>query len=294
MRRLTLPVLLFLAAPACTGEVIIAGETSATASGSGGSGGFSSSVTTYDGGTGGIGTSVSVGVGGAGGGTACVETHDKLEITLSTWQGKTFACNAGAGDYEFSAAVVDTPAPGFFLLDSCSPAADCTEQLSKLSITAPGIYTDVPKGTYVRVNVSISPFMGGCAQRVQIKNLPSWDGAPNPVQNGKTLWFRGVDGDSAGFFKETSIAATAEALGCFPGEPPGCGEHEDYAWRFQSTEASNDAGVVVPMGATVYWGTTLEGQYQSLIARNLRSYSVGYCDGPVDFAYWIAHQHQLD
>lgn len=26
-----------------------------------------------------------------------------------------------------------------------------------------------------------------------------------------------------------------------------------------------------------------------MTARNLRSYAVGYCDGPVDLAYWIAH-----
>jgi hypothetical protein len=287
MRRLTLPVLLFLAAPACTGEVLVGGEPGASSSASG-SGGASTGNTGSTG-TGGFGST-----GSTGGGVACLETHDTLSIGLSTWQGITYACGATAADYEFSAAVVDKPAPGVLVLDGCSPAADCVQQLSKLSIAAPNVYLDVPQGAYVRVHVSISPFMGGCAQRVQIKNLPSWDGDPNPIQGGDALWFFGVDGDPSAF-NDTALQATAEPLGCFPGtQPPGCGEHEDYSWRFQSKDDPNDLGVVVPMGATMYWGTYLGGQYQSLAIRNLRSYSTGICDGPVDLAYWIAHQYQLD
>ena len=56
----------------------------------------------------------------------------------------------------------------------------------KLSISAPGVYLDVPKGTFVKVHIAIIPFMGGCGQRIQITNLPSWDG----VSGWSVLWRR--------------------------------------------------------------------------------------------------------
>lgn len=288
MRRLTLPALLFLAAPACSGEVILSPEASGAGSGGGAAEGTGGVTTT--GGTSGVTTG---GTSGAGGASACVETHDKLGITLSTWDGGFYACDGDTGDYELAASVVGSPAPGLLLLDSCPPNADCTEQLSKLSLVAPGLYLDVPKGAYVSVHVSVSTFMGGCTQRIQIKNLPSWAGDPNPVQGGEALWFFGVDGDSAGF-PNTPLQATAEGLGCFPDEPPGCGEHEDYVWRFQSIDNLADPGMVVAMGETKQWGATLDGQYQSLVLRNLRSYSLGYCDGPVNLAYFVTRADQLD
>ncbi len=48
------------------------------------------------------------------------------------------------------------------------------------------------------------------------------------------------------------------------------------------------------MGDMKQWGATLEGQFQHLIFRNLRSYSLGYCDGPVDLAYFVAQAKPLD
>jgi hypothetical protein len=285
MRRLTLPALLFLAAPACSGEVVIATETSGASSGAGSGGGTTGSTSGAS--TTGGGTS------GVGGAPACFETHDKLTITLSTWEGPVYGCDGVTGEHEYSASVVGTPEPGLLVLDSCPPTADCAGQLSKLSLVAPDINFYVPHDAYVRVRVSIYPFMGGCAQRVQIKNLPSWYGVPNPVQGGEALWFFGVDGDPSGF-PDTPIQATAEALGCFPNEPGGCGEHEDYAWRFQPTGNLADPGVVVAMGEWKQWGATLEGQLQPLVLRNLRSYSSGYCDGPVDLAYFVGQSYPLD
>ena len=210
MRRWTVPVLLFLAVPACGGKVVLSNETtasvtSASVGGSGGSGGE---------GSGGVG-----GTGGIGGAPVCTETHDELNVELITWEGKSYGCNLGLSNFEFSAAVVDSPGAGLLVLDSCSPAADCTPFLSKLSISAPGVYLDVPQGTFVKVHIAIIPFMNGCGQRIQITNLPSWDGEVNPVMGGDVLWFLGVDG-SVEAFPDTPVSVTTDALGCFPGEPP--------------------------------------------------------------------------
>ena len=146
LRRLTVPVLLLLAAPACSGEVLVSNQSTAAATGTGsgpptgGVGGFGSSVGSVGvGGSGGFG----VGVGGA---PNCKETHDKLSVALSTWQGNTYSCAQGTSDFEFSAAVVDTPAPGLFVLDSCSPGADCIPFISKLSIAAPRDRRRHPEG----------------------------------------------------------------------------------------------------------------------------------------------------
>lgn len=287
MRRLAVSALFFLALPACNGDVVVDGPSggTSTTTGAGGAGGGSTGDVGSSGGIGGTG-----GGSGGSGGASCNETHDALSVVLSTWQGKSFACNQGDGDFEFSAQVVDTPGPGLFVLDSCSPAADCIPFISKLSISAPGIYTDVPKGAYVKVHIAISFFQGGCWQRIQIKNLPMWDGAPNPVMGGDDLWFLGVDGGS-GAFADTPFMATPEALGCFPGEPMGCGEHEDYFWHFYHP---GDPGTSVHMGETGYLGASLPGGYQFVSAHNLRSFSSGICDGPVDLAYWMKHEYPPD
>lgn len=295
MRRLALPVLLFLAAPACNGNVVVDSSSGAASSGSGsGQGGSSSSVVVGVGVTSGVGgSSGEGGSSGVGGAPSCKETHDTLSVLLSSWQGKTYECGNGSGDFEFSAAVVDTPGPGLFVLDSCSPAADCIPFISKLSITAPSLATDVPKGTYVKVHVAIDLFMGGCSQRVQITNLSKWDGAPNPVMSGDFIWFLGVE-SSLNAFPETPFMAFAEPLGCFPNEPSGCGPHEDYQWRFQIPTSSSDPGVVVQMGDTAYWGASFPTGFEYLSVHNLRSLSSGACDGPLDFAYWAKHEYPLD
>lgn len=285
MRLWTVPVLLFLAVPACSGEVVLSNETTAsvTSTGVGGSDGSGGE------GSGGVG-----GTGGIGGAPVCTETHDELNVELSTWDGKNYGCNLGQSDFELSAAVVDSPGAGLLVLDSCSPAADCTPFLSKLSISAPGVHLDVPKGTFVKVHIAIIPFMGGCGQRIQITNLPSWDGEVNPVMGGDVLWFLGVDG-SVDAFADTPVSATTDALGCFPGEPPGCGLHEDYVWHFRSASDPKDPGVVVPMGATASMTLVYPPQgYQTVNIRNLRSYSTGICDGSTEVGYWMVHDYGLD
>ncbi len=290
MRRLAVPALFLLALPACNG-VVVDGPSGTTSAG--GAGGGSTGDVGSSGGSGGIG-GTGGSTGGSGGAPSCKETHDALSVSLSTWQGKTFGCNQDQGDFQFSAQVVDTPGPGLFVLDSCSPAADCIPFISKLSITAPDIYIDLPKGAYVTVHVAVEyVFQGGCSQRIQIKNLPMWDGVPNPVMGGDNLWFLGVDG-GAEAFADTPFVATPEVLGCSPGNSMGCGEHKDYLWHFQAANDPGDPGVSVLMGETGYLGASLPGGFQFVSVHNLRSFSSGICDVPVDFAYWMKHEYPLD
>lgn len=290
MRRLAIPVLLVLATPACGGKVVVDGDPGATTStsvgGSGGNGGNGGS-----GGNGGIGGNG--GTGGTGGAPACKETHDALSVTLNTWDGKTYDCALGPSDYEFSARVELQDGKGFFGLDSCSPAADCTTLSSKLGISAPGLATDVPEGTYVRVHIAIDLFKGGCAQRIQIKNLPAWDGVPNPIMPGEHLWFLGVEG-GVGAFADTPFMATPEPLGCFPDDSPSCGGHDDFLLHFQVANNPSDPGAAVMMGGMAYLGANLPGGSQYVSAHNLRSFSSGLCDGPVNLAYWMKHEYPLD
>lgn len=299
LRNSILPLLLLLAVPACSGEVIVPGEASSSAagatsgSGTGGVGGSpsTSATTGGNGGSGGLEPSTSVGVGGA---PTCGETHDTLSVSLGTWDNHFFSCGAETGVYELSAFVVENSSPGAFVLDSCPPNADCIPFLSKLSINAKGLYTLVPKGTYVTVRISVDATLGGCAQRVQIKNLPSWGGEPNPVQAGEQLWFLGVDGGE-GAFDDSPLDVTTEALGCFPGAPANCGNpQEDFALRLRAKGNPGDPGLLLPMGVADSWNPALGGVPETLVARNLRSYTLGGCDAPLDLAYWVTHDYGLD
>jgi hypothetical protein len=290
LRRLTIPVLLVLAAPACGGKVVVDHESteSTTGTGVGSTGGVGGSGSTGSAGTTG-GTGGTGGIGGSGGGAPeCAENHETLNASLFTWDGKSFGCDFGAGDYELSAQIVDNDNQGHFALDSCSPAADCIPFISKLVIDTPWVSIVAPKGTYVKVHIAVEPFMGGCSQRIQIKNLPVWDGDPNPIMPGERLWFLGVDGGATAF-DDSPVMATALPLGCFPGAPPGCGEVEAYSWHFQAAGKPDDPGVIVPMAQAFYWDANLTSGFDSLVARNIRSFSTGACDGPVDLAYWVAY-----
>lgn len=286
IRPLAIPVLLILALPAC-GGVVVDGQSGATGTTSvGGVGGSSTGDVGSSGGSG--------GTGGVGGAPSCNETNDRLDVVLSTWQGATYACNQEQGDFGFAAQVVDKPGPGLFVFDSCSPGADCIPFISKLSIAAPGIYSDVPIGAYVAVHIAVHyAVQEGCTVRIQINNLPMWDGVPNPVMGGKDLWFFGMEGVIEPFV-DTLFVATKELLGCSPGNSMGCGKHEDYLLHFRPAKDPGDPGVSVLMGESGYLGTSLPGGYQLVSAHNLRSYSSGICDVGDAQSYWLTHEYPLD
>jgi hypothetical protein len=297
IRRSTVSLLLvLLAVPACNNEVIVPGASTSASSGATGTGGGTSggpSATTSGVG----GTPITVGVGGSGGiAPVCgAETHDGLSLMLMTSQGDVVACTGDSSAFDFKARVVSNDGTGHLLLDSCSPAADCIEELNSLSIKAPGLYTDIPLHAYVRVRGAIQSSFGRCVQQIQITNLPSWDGDPNPVFSEAALWLIGMDGGQPFIFDDTPIIVTPIPLGCFQGEPVACVPHDDYTFQFQGASNHEDPGTIVSMGQMAFWEANLPSGDQLFAVRNLRSFSQTYCDeGPSDFAYWVTHQTPHD
>jgi hypothetical protein len=291
MKKPTAPalsLLLLLAAPACSREILAPQEATASSTGA------STASSTGAGAGGAGGTGGGGGMGGGGGAPSCVETYDSMSVALVTWDGKTFGCGADAGDYELSARLVNKPVDGLFVLDSCSPSAVCKPQLSTLSITVTdsSYYAEINDGAYVKVHFAIEPLeTGGCRQRIQIKNLPTWDGVTNPVDPGERLWFFGADG-GLDTFPDTPVVVTKEALDCVPpGQAPACGA-QDYDLRFRPAGDASSPGVLVPMGKQGYLVPGSE-TYGGLEIRNLRS-STSACEPIVNLAYRIKYHFPGD
>jgi hypothetical protein len=275
---------LLLLAAACGGVVNQSQEGSAA--GVGGSGATGPGSTTS--GTG----AVSVGEGGSttssvatgpGGAPACYESGDAFTMDLSLPNGPSYNCNGGAtGSVEFEAAVVSGDSNGW-TLDLCSPAADCLPEYAKLGVAAADLYVYLPVGGYVRVRADVEqPW--GCTQMLQIDNISSWDGSPNPVAKGDFLWLAAADGTPTAF-EGAPFTVTQIAQGCYPNEPPGCGPHEDYTLLFADAKNSGKSAVVA-MGQLGYLETSSE--YWSI--RNLRSFETGNCDDYWNWGYWLAPQ----
>jgi hypothetical protein len=295
---LALPALIVLALPACSGEVVFSGQTSAS-SGTGGAPSTSVSVSASDGEGGGVtssgvtgSSSVTAGAGGSGGGY-CGETNDSLAFVLATYDGHIYGCADETGDIELSGQVVKNFGNGDLVLDSCGPAADCSPMISNLTMKANGLSVDIPVNAYVRVQVHMSVNPIACQQRIQITNLPSWEGVPNPVDTASPIWVAAADGD-AKTFPDSALQLGLDPQGCFPNPPPTCGPVEDFLLHLRSSLSPGDPGTTVPMGATVFWNFNAQGQFELVQARNLRSFAHGLCEGQVDVAYWITHTTPLD
>lgn len=273
-------VVLVTAATACSTVVVTPGD----GGGATGTGGATTTTGTV--------TVTATSTTGTGGGTACFETHDTFSVELGTWDGHYYACKGESGTFESDVKINDIQG-GLMAIDACPPNAKCMPMVSKLSVSAPGLGLDLLPGTYVHVRVQVQLYQGGCAQKIQITNLPTWGGVANPIETTPLLWLLAADGD-ASTFEDSPIFIEPKPLGCYPNDPPGCGPHEDYRLWFYPSTGPNDEGVNVAMGATEQWFFK-SAEYAQLVAvRNLRSFSLGYCDGPTDQAYWVTHVYGLD
>jgi hypothetical protein len=265
-----IPLLLALAA--CGDEVVVRADTCSTVA-TGGAGGAPA--------TGGAAP------GGAGGGDpGCVETHDYVRAALTMWNGDVYAPGVEPVDVELSARYLGAVSDDVVLLDTCSPAANCTPLVSALTIVVPNLFIEAHQGAFVRVHLAIEPTAVGWRTRLQIKGLPVWDGVPDPTGGDETLWFLAVDGGTEAF-ADSPVVVTTEPLGCATEEIPGCSTHEDYALRFRLASDPGDPGVLVPMGKG---GTLVDGppgSYGNLRMTNLRSYASGLCDAPPELAYTV-------
>jgi hypothetical protein len=277
--------MVLFSAAACGG--VVNGGQHESASGAGGSGGSSTGTTTdvssgVTVGSGGSATSSSAST-GPGGAPACIETSEAFTMSLTLPGGTTYGCQGGTtGEVVLEGAVVDGDSGGW-TIDTCSPAADCIPSYAKITASAPELFVYLPIGTYVRVRVDVEqPW--GCTQMIQIDNMSSWDGFPNPAWSGDFMWLAGADGTSE-TFAEAPFSISPIAQGCYPNEPPGCGPHEDYQLQF-SDAVSPAMSVVVPMGQTTF----LNGAKEYWTIRNLRSFESGNCDDYWNWGYWVMPQ----
>ncbi|MBI5532199.1 MAG: hypothetical protein HY898_05770 [Deltaproteobacteria bacterium] len=270
--------------------------------GKGGSGGMGGSGGKGPGGSSGAGGAAAMGgMAGTGGAiidggqdvppdASCVRTADRLGMAIAMDGGKTLGCEfypAGIGSVTFQGSI-DSVAYGTDSLEigvnTCPPFANCIS-INKISVKAPGMYAYMPQGAFVTVQAEVVDASGwGCMQRIQIINLPEWEGMKNPMGNSMGIYLAGADGQVASFdsapFKVDKLFLNCPVDGgssCST-EPMG-----EYALQFSSkTAGPGDQAPIVFMGPSGgYLQFQHDGVYEALWVRNLRSYVSGWCDD-----YW--------
>jgi len=216
------------------------------------------------------------------------EPADTVTVALDRFNGTKAGCAGGpmangTTMTSFDAAIVADDGAGHIELDECSPAADCVQQLTKLAISAKGIgAAQLTPGSFVEVRLAVgNDILDGCHETLQLKNLPTWDGAPNPV-----LMFNGVvlaASSADGVFGDAGYTAVRVPLGCYPNQPMGCSLKDDDVYRVTVGSTSID----VPMGTGAEIGAP------TWVFSNLQSFTTGYCDDPPHAAY-LLYMPKLD
>ena len=206
-------------------------------------------------------------------------------MTIVTPEGATWDCakfmESGTGTLSFDAAVLKSGL-NTLSLDACSPAADCVPLIYEVTFNSDGLGVDVPVGTYVHVEASVD-IPWGCYERLMIKNIPSWDGMPNPVLPNSQLWVAATDG-VVSMFEDAPFVVEEVPLDCGPSSG-GCGggvEPGKYDLRF--TPVDNPSGGVTVTTAETKTMTVSE---TYVAVRNLRSFESGNCDDYWNWAYWV-------
>jgi hypothetical protein len=174
--------------------------------------------------------------------------------------------------------------PNSIVIDTCGPADDCPMLLAELSVDAPMLSAaGTPVGAYIDITYTMDPVWSGCIHRLVVRNLPVWQGDPNPASGDDRLWLAGQDGYEGGGV-EGLFSISRKALGCYPDDPSDCGggPREDYQWHVKSPQAPDGVDVSMGSSAQVPMGDAL------MEVRNLQSYASGNCDDYWDWAYWIA------
>ena len=257
-RRLSTTLVLGLLASACGGSI---------AEGAAGGGGSS-----------GAGGGASGGASGVAGAPSCAQSQDGLVVTVSP---APFECELMASKSKIwdATGIITQASENAFVLDTCSPNADCMTSLVSVSLEAAGLSLALGVGALVKLHYEVGFAWSTCSQRLVIKNLPSWGGVNNPVSAEAKLLFAGSEGvvqppEDSGFSVEQ------KALGCFPGaKSVGQTPPESFALVFSGDAQSLTLG----MGQT----GTFELHGQTLTARNQRSFLTGNFDDYWDWSWWV-------
>lgn len=122
--------------------------------------------------------------------------------------------------------VVDGSTGGTWLIDSCSPAADCLPQVHTLEVSTDVALTPPPVGTYVHLVASIEHQSGpppiNCRQILLVANEPNFGGLDNPTASDTLPWLDPID-------TEDGVFTAAYAPVCSIDHPdPGCSWTETF------------------------------------------------------------------
>lgn len=158
-------------------------------------------------------------------------------------------------------------------LDTCPPNADCrAARVPRLSFSAPGfsgLDRYLVPGAFVELEIETQRG-ASCRQRMLIRNVPVWKGAPDP--GARALLIAAAHG-LAESFEDAPFMVTAA--------PPSCG------LRFKLTRRRGPLieRMVPPSGAAIQWPVSRGETWTVWNGSPSRSDACGESDG---WSYWIA------
>ncbi len=286
-------VTIFALGVACEDQIVHfggpdAGSTPSSDGGGVGQGGFTTSLTQVGGSTsisptGGVAGGMSSSFGGAGGGSACKVGGDSFSMEIDRFDGTKYTCvnlvDAAPAPIQ---GVVELSDAGSLTVSECPPdQPSCLGEITTVTFAAPGLMMPmIPIGNYVEIEFDIALTQAGCAQRLQITDLPLWDGLGNPGGQDRDLWLAAADGTPDPFI-DAPFGIYTDAFG-------DCGAQgvDAYAFDFYLLSAPQTA-VEVLQGDTKTWQVDLPSSDSNWLVRNLRSYQTGNINDTHNWAYWV-------
>ena len=167
-------------------------------------------------------------------------------------------------------------------VNECPPDdPECAPETTTVTwMAADLVAPTVPTGNFVAIEFDVAVTQGGCVQRLQITDLPTWDGLDNPGGLDDTLWLAAADGTTATFSDSPFFIDPIAHGDCGP-------EGIDaFALDFELT---SDPGTMIQVyqGQVAMWPVDLPNTSTAWEVRNLRSYETGNPNATTNWAYWL-------
>lgn len=162
---------------------------------------------------------------------------------------------------------------GSLEIDTCPPNADCRATVvPTLSFSAPGFPSldrAIKPGAFLEVEIETQRGKG-CDQRLLIRSVPVWKGAPDP--GGRALLLAAAHGPLASF-DDAPFTVTADSASC--------------SLRFVLARRGGPrvALTVPPTGEVIRWPVS---RAESWRVWNGSAQRTGACGGSDGWSYWIA------
>jgi hypothetical protein len=185
-------------------------------------------------------------------------------------------------------AVVEThdDATGSHLtLDLCSPAGGCAPTRDTLTIAAAGFTfagnQALRAGQFVSLRTRITR-VWGCTVQVELSNLMTWDGHPNPIRNDSALLAAAADGEAQAL-PDAPIMVSRHTTGCrATGSDCGGGPPEVFALTFVGKSVGS-----VPVTAEQRAEAHLIVDGHPYVGYDARAYNSGACDDYWNYAWTL-------